>query len=169
LRIESTDVNPSSALSDNAKDKSFWLLGDTVTFKVTGQQTDGKYSVWEIKVPSQSGPPSHYHTNLEEGFCVLEGDFSFQYNENVVNATDGSFIHIQRGIIHTYKNLSKNISRLLVTGLPAGFENFIEQLGVPITDEKNFKAPSTPPEIERIVEVAKKNAIIFVPDLKSNS
>jgi hypothetical protein len=45
--------------------------------------------------------------------------------------------------------------------LPAGFENFIEELGVPITDEKSFKAPSTPPEIERIVEVAKKHVINF--------
>ena len=126
LSIESTDVNPSSALSENAKNKSFWILGDTVTFKVTGQQTYGKYSVWEIKVPSQSGPPSHYHTNLEEGFYILQGEFSFQYNENVVNATAGSFIHVQRGIIHTYKNVSKNISRLLVTEVPAGSENFID-------------------------------------------
>ena len=128
-----------------------------------------KISVWEIKVPLQSGPPSHYyHTNLEEGFYVLEGEFSFQYNENVVNATAGSFIHVQRGIIHTYKNVSKNISRLLVTGLPAGFESFIEQLGVPITDEE-FQSSFSTPKIERIVEVAKKNGIIFVPDLKSKS
>src|SRR6188472_2613932 len=106
----------------------------------------------EIKVPSQSGPPPHYHTNLEEGFYVLEREFSFQYNENVVNAIAGSFIHVQRGIVHTYKNISKSISRLLVPGLPAGFENFIEELGVPITDEECFKASSTPPEVERIDE-----------------
>jgi quercetin dioxygenase-like cupin family protein len=80
-------------------------LGDTITFKVTGQQTDEKYSVWEIKVPLQSGPPSHQYTNLEEGFYVLEGEVSFQYTGNVVNATAGSFIHVQRGIVHTYKNI----------------------------------------------------------------
>jgi quercetin dioxygenase-like cupin family protein len=79
-------------------------LGDTITFKVTGQQTDEKYSIWEIKVPLQSGPPSHYHTNLE-GFYVLEGEVSFQYNGNVVNATAGSFIYVQRSIVHTYKNI----------------------------------------------------------------
>jgi hypothetical protein len=34
---------------------------------------------------------------------------------------------------------------------------------------RSFKAPSTPPEIERIVEVAKKHVINFLPGLKNNS
>ena len=93
---------------------------------------------------------------MQEGFLVLEGDFSFQHNGKVVNATAGSFIHVQRGVVHTYKNIGKDMSRLLVTGIPAGFENFIEELGVPITDEKSFIPPSDtpPPDIGRIVEIS---------------
>jgi quercetin dioxygenase-like cupin family protein len=62
------------------KAKKIWLLGDVI-IKATGKETGGKYSVWEINAPSLSGPPPHYHTNLEEAFYVLEGEFSFQYNE----------------------------------------------------------------------------------------
>ena len=162
-------MNPTS-LGDNVN-KAFWLLGDTLTFKITGQKTGGKYSVWEIKAPSQSGPPSHYHTNMQEGFYVLEGDFSFQHNGKVVNATAGSFIHVQRGVVHTYKNIGKDMGRLLVTGIPAGFESFVEELGVPITDEKSFIPPSDipPPDIGRIVEISKNHGIIFVPSLNKES
>ena len=93
---------------------------------------------------------------MQEGFLVLEGDFSFQHNGKVVNATARSFIHVQRGVVHTYKNIGKDMSRLLVTGIPAGFESFIEELGVPITDEKSFIPPSDipPPDIGRIVEIS---------------
>ena len=162
-------MNPTSLDSLN---KSFWLLGDIITVKITGQETGGKYSVWEIKAPSQSGPPSHYHTNMEEGFYVLEGDFSFEHNGKVVNSTAGSFIHVQRGVVHIYKNMGKDMGRLLVTGIPAGFENFIEELGVPIADEKSFISSSDtphPPDIGRIVEISKNHGINFVPSLNKES
>jgi len=102
------------------KAKKIWLLGDVITIKATGKETGGKYLVWEINAPSLSGPPPHYDTNLEEAFYVLEGEFSFQYYEMVINATSGSFTNIQKGVVHTYKNTAKSIDRLLVTVIPAG-------------------------------------------------
>jgi hypothetical protein len=35
---------------------------------------------------------------LEEGFYVFEGEFVIQHNERSINATAGSFIHIQSGV-----------------------------------------------------------------------
>ena len=153
----------------NKHKKTIWLLGDTITLKVTGNETNGKYSVWEIKSPSQSGPPPHYHSNLEEGFYVLEGNFSFQYNENIVNVSYGSFIHVPAGIIHTYKNIGNSTGKLLVIGTPAGFENFAEELGIVITDEGSFSSPSSPLNIDKIVEISNKHGITFVPTLKTGS
>jgi quercetin dioxygenase-like cupin family protein len=150
--MNSNSINPTSFLPSNKSNKTIWLLGDTITLKVTGDETDGKYSVWEIRVPSQSGPPSHYHSNLEEGFYVLEGNFSFQYNENIVNVASGSFVHVSRGAVHTYKNVGSNAGKLLVIGIPAGFENFVEELGIHITDESNFTPPSTPFDIDKFLK-----------------
>lgn len=141
-------------------------LGDVITFKVTGEETGGKYSVWEIEVPTQRGPPSHYHTNLEEGFYVLKGRFSIQHNERTINATTGSFTHIQRDVVHKYRNIGKGTGRLLVTGVPAGLENFFEEAGVAMTDEKHFAPQSSPPNIAKLVDVSKKHGIFYVPKLK---
>lgn len=149
-----------------AKPKKIWLLGDVITFKVTDEDTGGKYSVWEIEVPKHSGPPSHYHTNLEEGFYVLEGEFAIQHNERSINAITGSFTHIQRGVVHKYKNIGKATGKLLVTGVPAGLENFFEEAGIPIADEKRFTPPSSPIDIARIVDVSEKHGIYYVPELQ---
>ena len=67
--------------------------------------------------------------------------------------------------------MGKDMGRLLVTGIPAGFENFVEELGVPIADEKSFipSSDTAPPDIGRIVEVSKKHRIIFVPLLNKES
>jgi quercetin dioxygenase-like cupin family protein len=116
-----------SASSNSRSDKAsriFWLLGDIVTLKVTNKETGGKYSVWEIKAPRQSGPPPHYHTNMEEGFYVLEGKFSFQHNENFVSISAGLFVHVSRRTVHKYKNIGDEVGNLLVIGIPAGFEDF---------------------------------------------
>lgn len=147
----------------------FWLLGDIVFLKVTAEETNGKYSVWEIKAAPQSGPPPHYHTNLDEGFYVLEGRFSFKYNENIVNAYAGSFVHVPRGAVHTYKNTGSDIGKLLVTGIPAGFENLFKELGIPIADEQSFTPPSDPYDIDKIVDISRKHGVIYSPALKGQS
>jgi quercetin dioxygenase-like cupin family protein len=152
--------------SEMRKTEKIWLLGEMITLKVTGEETEDKYSVCEIEVPSQSGPPSHYHTNLEEGFYVLEGEFSFQHNERTINANAGSFTHIHKEVVHKYKNIGKSTGRLLVTGVPAGLESFFEEAGILITDEKSFTPASTPPDIARIVDISRKHGIFYVPTLK---
>ena len=85
-----------SSLSPD-KLKKFWLLGDTITIKATSKETGGRYSRCEIKVASQNGPPTHYHINMEEGFYVLDGEFSFCYKDKKINADAGSFISGPRG------------------------------------------------------------------------
>lgn len=161
-----------SASSDSSSDKAdriFWLLGDIVTLKVTSKETGGKYSVWEIKAPPQSGPPPHYHTNMEEGFYVLEDKFSFQHNENFVNVSAGSFVHVSRCTVHKYKNTGDEVGKLLVIGIPAGFVDFFKELGVPVTDEKNFTPPPDPYEIDGIIEISKKHGVTYAPTLNRQS
>jgi hypothetical protein len=55
---------------------------------------------------------------------------------------------------------------LLVTGVPAGLENFFEEAGIAFTDEKRFTPPSNPPDIARIVDSSRKNGIFYVSSLE---
>ncbi len=53
------------------KGRSFWVLGDLVTFKATGEETGGAYSLFEYVTHPQSGPPPHIQHRDEEGFYEL--------------------------------------------------------------------------------------------------
>src|SRR5262249_32876090 len=53
------------------------VVGDVYRFLATGEDTDGKYALWEAFVPPGGGPPPHVHSREEEGFYVLEGEITF--------------------------------------------------------------------------------------------
>ncbi len=150
------------------------MLGDVYTFHVTGSETDGKYAVLEITSPSGSSPPLHSHSKETEGFNVIDGGFLFQYgdessNNKIAVAKAGTFLHLKKNIPHTYKNVGNNTGRLLFTILPAGFENFFAEVGIPINNEEDFSPPSIDSiDIMKIVKKADEKygvkIITTVPD-----
>jgi hypothetical protein len=52
-----------------------------------------------------------------------------------------AFLFQKKGIPHTYKNIGKNVARLLFTIIPAGFENFFAEVGIIVEDEQTFSPP----------------------------
>ena len=49
------------------------LVGNTYTILVSGEDTEGRYSLIDMFVPPGGGPPAHRH-DFEESFTVLEGE-----------------------------------------------------------------------------------------------
>jgi mannose-6-phosphate isomerase-like protein (cupin superfamily) len=76
-------------------------LGSVYTIKISGDETQGRYSVWEIEVPISNGPPLHKHSMEDEAYYVLDGDFSFLYSDKETRAGKGQFMYVPRGEFHT--------------------------------------------------------------------
>ena len=57
-----------------AEGRTIAVVGDVYRFLATGEDTNGKYAMWEAVVPPGGGPPPHVHSREEEGFYVLEGE-----------------------------------------------------------------------------------------------
>lgn len=135
--------------------KSLWVLGDILSVKISGDETQGRYSVWEIEVAPNSGPPLHKHSMEDEAFYVLEGEFSFPYASKDTKAAKGQFMYAPRGEFHTYKNIGSSFGRLLVIITPPRFEKLFEEIGIPVDDKSSFQPPQiTPAVIEKVVETA---------------
>jgi mannose-6-phosphate isomerase-like protein (cupin superfamily) len=66
------------------------VVGDVYRFLATGDDTNGKYALWEAFVGPGGGPPPHVHSREEEGFYVLEGEITFTINGQRVVATAGT-------------------------------------------------------------------------------
>jgi len=135
--------------------KSFWVLGDLCTFKVVGEDTGGSFSLIEVQVQSENGPPSHIHHREDETFYVLEGEFSFLHGDITITATAGSFVYIPKGTLHTFKNIGTSQGRFLAIITPAGFEKFFEEIGEPAID-KSSPPPFNPATVEKLLALAPK-------------
>ena len=77
-------------------------MGDVYTLKISGYETHGIYSVWEIDVPSNNGPPLHKHLMEDETFYVMDGVFTFPYGNKEAKVLEkGHLINTTRGQFHT--------------------------------------------------------------------
>lgn len=132
-------------LLNQGEGDSYWVLGDLYTFKATGKQTNGAFTIIDQIIQPQSGPPPHIHHREDEAFYVLEGQFSFLSGGTQGVFEAGSFVYIPRGTLHTFKNVGELPGRLLVTITPGGLEDFFRAIGTPATD------PTTPPAFDPAV------------------
>jgi hypothetical protein len=53
------------------------VVGDVYRFLATGDDTNGKYALWEAIVPPGGGPPPHVHSREEEGFYIQPSQHEF--------------------------------------------------------------------------------------------
>ena len=70
-------------------------------------------------------PPLHRH-DFDETFCVLEGELTFQLDDDVFTRRAGELAFAPRGMAHTYANLSGAPARALLVITPAGFERYFD-------------------------------------------
>jgi quercetin dioxygenase-like cupin family protein len=111
------------------KGRVFPVLGERVTLKLAGEESDGACAIVEVSTPPHVGPPLHVHQREDEALYVLEGMYEIRVGGRMIPAPPGTFAFLPREIPHSYTNVGYRTGRLLVTITPAGFERFFEELG----------------------------------------
>ncbi len=147
-----------------AEGRTIAVVGDVYRFLATGDETNGKYCMWEAIVPPGGGPPPHVHSREEEGFYVLEGEITFTVNGEKVVALAGMFANMPVGTPHSFKNESDRPAKMLISVAPAGLEKMFMEVGVPLAQGATTALPPTKEEIEKLLVVAPRYGIeIRVP------
>ena len=135
------------------------VAGDVYRFMATGDDTNGKYAIWEAIVPPGGGPPPHVHSREEEGFYILEGEIAVQIGDKRVLATAGMFANMPVGTPHSFKNESGQPARMLISIAPAGLEKMFFEVGIPVDQGATAAEPPTKAEIEKMAEIAPRYGI----------
>jgi quercetin dioxygenase-like cupin family protein len=135
------------------------VVGDVYRFLATGEDTNGKYALWEAIVPPGGGPPPHVHSREEEGFYILEGEVTFTIGDKRLVASTGMFANMAVGTPHSFKNESGKPARMLISVAPAGLEQMFFEIGVPVPPGATKAAPPTNEEIERLLATAPRYGI----------
>ena len=135
-----------------------WIVGDTMTFKATGESTGGSLLLFENLTAPGGGPPPHVHTREDEFFSVLEGTFEIRIGDRVHELGPGGFAYVPRGTVHNFRNTADTPSRILVGFTPAGMEGFFRESGRPATDD-GPAPPVNEDEIARTMAAAPKYGV----------
>jgi quercetin dioxygenase-like cupin family protein len=150
-------------LRKSEEGRTIAVVGDLYRFLATGEETDGKYAMWEAIVPPGGGPPPHIHSREEESFLILEGEITFTVNGEKIVATTGTFANMPVGSLHSFKNATDKTARMIISVAPAGLEKMFFEVGVPVKLGET-PAPPTKAEIEKLLAVAPKYGVeIKVP------
>lgn len=152
-------MNRRPTLSKPTEGRTIAVVGDVYRFLATGEDTNGKYALWEALVPPGGGPPPHVHSREEEGFYVLESEITFTVGDEKAMATAGTFINMPVGTPHSFRNESDRPARMLISVAPAGLEKMFFEVGVPLAEGATTAPPPTQDEIERLLAVAPKYGV----------
>src|SRR5829696_4035587 len=143
--------------------KTLWVVDELMTFKAVGEDTGGAYALTDSLVPPQGGPPPHIHHREDEAFWVLEGELEVLVGENRFKAGAGSFVHLPKGVLHSYQNVGTGTARFLTLMVPAGLEKYFEEVGKPGSDVSS-PPPFEEEDIDRLLAAAPKyGAEILLP------
>ena len=132
-------------------------FGEEVTILLDGEQTAGKLTMWTEITPPGGGPPPHHHVNEDEAFHVLEGRVAFLSAGEWHEVGPGGAAYMPHGVVHTFKNVGDQPSRMLISITPSGFEKFFARCA-----EEFAKAGG--PDMARIVQIGAEHGIHFVQE-----
>src|SRR5436190_2282985 len=134
--------------------RAFSAVGDVYRILASGRQTGDVYTLSEIRVSPNNGPPPHVHSREDESFFVVEGEITFRIGDEKIVAQPGTFILGPRGVAHTFKNTGQSPARMLVLVMPPGFENFVNEFAQPVPSFDSPPIPVSQNEIDKLLAAA---------------
>jgi uncharacterized cupin superfamily protein len=103
--------------------------------------------MWTEITPPGGGPPPHYHVNEDETFHILEGRMAFLFDDEWYELGPGGAAYMPRGVVHTFKNVGDQSTRMLIITTPSGIEKFFARCA------EEFAKPGGP-DMSRIVQIS---------------
>ena len=101
--------------------------GETLLYKVTGDDTDGALDIFLLDIQPKSGPPLHIHHQQHETIYFTKGRYKVLVDDVVFRCDAGGFVHIPIGARHAFVNVSDQPGECIVTFSPGGTDRFFEE------------------------------------------
>jgi quercetin dioxygenase-like cupin family protein len=125
-----------------ARGQVFRVFGQTVTERITAEDSGGAYYVFEELSPPGTGVPPHRHSREDEIVQVLSGTFEVILDGVVSVANPGATLHFARGTWHGFRNIGATDGRTLWLVAPgAATQAFLRELST---------FPEGPPDLDRL-------------------
>ncbi|MEU6672301.1 cupin domain-containing protein [Streptomyces sp. NPDC046727] len=114
--------------------------GSTFHYLSTRLSTNGLYGLYQNRLTGQVGGTSpHFHKTMSESFYVLSGEIHIFDGERWFDASQGDYLYIPPGGVHSFGNISGEPAEFLMLFAPgAAREGYFEGLAdvAAMTDEE---------------------------------
>lgn len=118
---------------------ALWFLGTLARPKLDGEDTGGRFALWEGVLPHDAAPPLHSHPQ-DETFYVIEGEMTGWVvqdpdegdwvAERGRRCGPGDVLYAPAGVPHTFR-VESDTARVLFLSAPAGIERYVSALAEP--------------------------------------
>ena len=139
---------------------AYWFLNALHILLAKSEATGSAYSLIHLTAPPNFDTPYHLHHDEDEAFYVLEGEFTVICGGEKTVLGAGGYIFLPRGVPHGFRSGSAKDSRVLIHVMPGkevGFVGMMLDMAVPVRD--GVLPASTPPDLQRLETLCKKNGI----------
>jgi quercetin dioxygenase-like cupin family protein len=138
------------------------VVGDTYTVLLSGDDTNGRFTLIDMYVPPGGGPPPHRH-DYEETFIILDGRLELTFRGVSQVAEAGTTVSVPANAPHQFHNSSAAPVRLLCISAPPGQDEFFAAIGDPVPART-----SPPPPLDQEARAARiAKAIELAPRFRS--
>ncbi len=133
-------------------------LGADLRFLALPEQTGKAWSLMEVTLPLDAGPPRHEHP-WDECYYILEGKVRFALGERVDVFGAGDFLYAPAGTVHGFQGASDPPARVLVFDAPAAAEGFFRDVDREVRE--------MPRDLAKVPEIAARHRMRFLPEAAS--
>ena len=140
------------------------VVGDTYTVLFAGKDTGGRYSLIDMLVPPNGGPPLHRH-DFEELFTILDGEVQFEFRGQKTTAAAGESVNIPANAPHHFTNVSGAPARMLCLCTPPGQEDYFFAIGDRVPTRTSPPPPLSDDEKQERMQRAKHLAARYRTEL----
>lgn len=148
-----TKVNPS--------EESIHIGPLGIRFLLTGDDTNGSMSVFEVSVPAgqKLAAPAHRNDAYEETLYGIEGVLTWTIDGKAIQVGPGEALCIPRGAVHRFDNFGTEDAKQLSIVTPAimGPAYFRE------AREVVTAAAGGPPNVAKMIEVFRRHGMTIAP------
>lgn len=145
---------------DRGAGQALWVFQDLVEIKISGDETDGAYSLLEDWPAPTYAPTMHIHTREDEVVQILDGSFTLATSDAERELAAGDAVRIPKGTPHAFRNVGSEPGHRLIVFAPAGPERLWAEVGVPATDRST--PPPNPTDLRPFLEAARRHGLEVV-------
>jgi len=131
---------------------------NTIDVKVSSKDTDGQLTIIEqTGLSFKGGPPMHVHTEQDETFYIVEGEYVFIAGDERFALKAGDTIFLPRGVAHAFIQITER-AKAVISYQPSGkMEEFFQATS-------KWTSPPTPEEVSAVF--AANGMMVVGPPIK---